>query len=144
MYKLREAVIEDFAALALIHNDPENSHLTDKQEKIDQDFIEQVLQSGAGRIYIVEKSGNIVGFILFHIKLDQGTIYIDHFSIHQAYERKGINEHLFQKVKRLAERQGIKQMKATLTTANPIVQTFFEEKGWQSDGAETNKKLIIK
>jgi|SRR5690625_222778 len=144
MYKLKEAAIEDFAALASIHNDPENSHLTDKQDKFDQAFFEQVLQSKTGRIYVVEKSGKIVGFILFHIKLDQGAIYIDHFSIHQAYEKKGIDEHLFQKVKRLAQRQGMKQMKAILTTANPIVQTFFEEKGWQSDGAEANKKLIIR
>lgn len=144
MYKLRQAVSEDFAALASIHDDPANTHLANKQEKLDKEFIEQVLQSETGRIYVVEKSGRIVGFIVFDIKLNLGMLDIDLFSIHQTYEKKGIDEHLFQKVKRLAERQGIKQMKATLTTANPIVQTFFEEKGWQSDGTETGKKLIIR
>jgi|SRR5690625_4191 len=144
MYKLREAATKDFTEIAMIHDDPANSHLTDMQEKLDQEFFEQLLQSKEGRVYVVEKSGEIAGFILFHISLEQSAIYIDHFSIHQAYEKKGIDEHLFQKVKRLAKRQGMKQMKATLTTVNPIVQTFFEEKGWQLDGAETNKKLIIK
>src|SRR5699024_495851 len=140
VYKLREAVIEDFTDLALINDDPANSHLTDEQEKFSQAFCKQVLKSKTGRIYVVEKSGKIVGFILFHIKIDQGTIDIDRFSIHQANERKGIDEHMSQKVKRLAKRQRIKQMKATLTTSNPIVQTFFEENGWHPDVAESDRK----
>src|SRR5699024_12367089 len=93
VYKLREAVIEDFTDLALINDDPANSQLTDEQEKFSQAFCKQVLKSKTGRIYVVEKSGKIVRFILFNIKIDQGTIDIDRFTIHLAYEIKELDAH---------------------------------------------------
>lgn len=136
MYKIREARIDDFTVVAMIHNDSMNSYLSNEQEILDQAFFEKIVESETAKIYVVEKSGEIVGFILFYVKMEASTIYIERFSIRKEDQKKGIDAHLYHKVKRLAERQEIKQMKAEITSANPIVLTFFNEKGWQLEGTD--------
>lgn len=136
MYKIREARIKDFTVVAMIHDDPINSYLSNELEILDQSFFERIVESETAKIYLVEKSGEIVGFILFYVNMETSTILLKRFSIREEDQKKGIDEHLYHKVKKLAEQQEIKQMMAEITTTNPIVLTFFIEKNWQPVGTD--------
>lgn len=130
MYRLREAGIEDFPKVAGIHDDPAGSHLHYRQEKLDQVYYEEVIGGKLSKIYLVEKSREPAGFILFRINPEGLSIFIEQLSIQEDYVKKGIDEHLHDKVKRFAERQHMKQLTAIITTVHPVVRTFFDEKDW--------------
>ncbi|WP_029269616.1 GNAT family N-acetyltransferase [Virgibacillus alimentarius] len=131
MYKIREARLEDFSEIARIHDNPVNDHLSNRQVNLDKALFVQIIEDEIGKIYLVEKSGSVVGFVLFYINLSKRTLYIDRFSICKDYQKKGIDEHLYQKVKQFADRKKLEKMETQITTANPIVLTFFDEKGWK-------------
>ncbi|WP_099156533.1 GNAT family N-acetyltransferase [Virgibacillus ndiopensis] len=139
MFKLREARYEDFSEISRINNTNENVHLSVKQDQIDKAFFTKIIEEDHRRIYLVEKTGRIIAFLLFRIDSISSIIYIDELSIDASYEKKGLDEHLYQKVERIAEKKGIKQLMARITTENADVHNFFARKGWVQD---SNKYLL--
>ena len=129
MYKIREAGREDFPKIAAIHNTPDHLHLQ-IENPIDKQYFDMVISANDIKMYVVEKSGIVAAFILFRFDNDQ-VISIEKFSIDKSYRKKGLDEHLYHKVERLALRKGMKRMVIRKKIDNPDVYDFFERKGWQ-------------
>lgn len=136
MYKLREVNKRDYEAISLLNNNSENLHLNETESTIDKDFFDQMLLHESIRWYAVENSGQLLAFVLFRLETATKTIYIEKLTVDLAFKKKGLDEHLYSKVERLAERSGFITMKTEISTANLEVYDFFERKGWmQADNS---------
>jgi L-amino acid N-acyltransferase YncA len=131
MYRIREGTGTDFSEVAVVYHDPAHSHLSAAPGKLLLSDYEKYTVSEQRKVYLVEKSGEMAGFILFYENREEGAVFISAFSIHENYVKKGIDEHLYHKMNRFAARRNMKQLQAEITTEDPIVRTFFREKGWQ-------------
>lgn len=143
MYKIRIASIDDSSMLADIHNDPSNIHIL-LDSTIDKDYFEEVVKENDREIYVVEKSGVIVAFILIHLNKKEQTIFIDRFSIDKYYKKKGLDEHLYQKVERLAKQKSVKQIVTSINVIDSYVYDFFERKGWNQADRKDQYYLTLK
>ncbi|WP_188456083.1 GNAT family N-acetyltransferase [Virgibacillus oceani] len=133
MYKLREAGYEDFSEVSRINNTKKNSHLTDTYFQLDKTSFTAIMEAENRKLYLVEKNGSIAAFLLFRIDHGSRTIFIEELSIDADFEKKGLDEHLYQKVERFAGKKGISQLFAAITTKNTGVHQFFEQKGWKRE-----------
>ncbi|SDR04807.1 GNAT family N-acetyltransferase [Virgibacillus salinus] len=130
MYKLREVKYEDYEAINLLTNNKENTHLHDDVSYMEQAFFDRMLVDESIRWYAVEKDAHIRAFVLFQLDVSTKEIHIDRFTIDAAYKNKGLNEHLYSKVERLAERKSFTKMRTEISTTELDVYDFFESKGW--------------
>ncbi|MGP4107556.1 GNAT family N-acetyltransferase [Virgibacillus sp. L01] len=130
MYKLREVKYEDYEAIRLLTNNKENIHLHENISYMDKDFFDRMLLNESIRWYAVEKDAEIRAFVLFQLDVPNSIIHIDRFTIEAAYKNKGLDEHLYSKVERLAERKSFSKMQTEISTTEVDVYDFFESKGW--------------
>ncbi len=130
MYKLREVKYEDYEAIKLLTNNKENIHLHENIPYMDKDFFDRMLLNESIRWYAVEKDGHIRAFVLFQLDVPSKIIHINRFTIDAAYKNKGLDEHLYSKVERLAERKSFSKMQTEISTSEVDVYDFFENKGW--------------
>lgn len=142
MYKIREARTEDFSMIAVIHDDPAHIHLQ-KEAPIDEQTFKSIIDTAHMKMYVVEKSGVIAAFLLFQIDQQEQTLSIDNFSIDHAYRKKGLDEHLYLKVERLAIRTGLKRLVANINVDDPDVYDFFERKGWKQTEQENQYDIEL-
>ncbi|GGB44409.1 hypothetical protein GCM10011409_22470 [Lentibacillus populi] len=131
MYKIREARLGDFAELAKLNDTCENIHLAAEPGKLEKEFFVDCLKQDNVRLLVVEKSGVIVAFILFRMDQTAGEFHIDKLSIKSGYAGKGLDEHLYQKLERLAVKKDAVQITATISTTNLAVHDFFKRNGWK-------------
>lgn len=143
MYKIREARSEDFPRIAAIHDDPGHIHLK-MEASIEEQYFKSAVAADDIKMYVVEKSGLIAAFISFYIYHQKQTIFIDRLSIDNAYRKKGLDEHLYHKVERLAERIGMKRMLTDIKVDDPDVYEFFERKGWKRSVQKERYEIELK
>lgn len=141
MYKLREVKNDDYESITLLTNNKENIHLHKNVSYMDKDFFGRMLLNEFTRWYAVEKDGEIRAFVLFQLDVPNKIIHIDRFTIDAAYKNKGLDEHLYSKVERLAERKSFSKMKTEISTSEVDVYDFFESKGWVN--AEDGSYVLI-
>ncbi|WP_106494979.1 GNAT family N-acetyltransferase [Lentibacillus sp. Marseille-P4043] len=130
MYKLREARMEDFPMISELSDNNENIHLAADEGEMGKDLFETILVQDDTRFYLVEKSGVIAAFLVFRIDLTANEFQIQKLSIVSSYENKGLDEHLYQKMEKLAKQKDVERLITTITTKNPNVHQFFSRKGW--------------
>lgn len=129
MYKIREVKETDYDAINMLGHE-DNVHLQKFRSPIDDTVFQKILTDKSNRVYIVEKHSQMLAFIAFQLDYETSTVHINKLTIDSAYVKKGLDEHLYSKVERLAERGGFAQMKAEITTSSRTVQDFFERNGW--------------
>ncbi|PAV30600.1 hypothetical protein CIL05_05725 [Virgibacillus profundi] len=134
MFKIREATMEDYIKLQEITNDKSNIHIK-MESTLEKKELEEFIRSKNNRVYIVEDSGDPVAFIQFQLNEDN-IISIERFSIEKNYKKKGIDEHLYSKLDRFANGQGITQMVVYIDAEDHTVYDFFERKGWKQGQQE--------
>ncbi|MGY0693623.1 N-acetyltransferase family protein [Virgibacillus sp. FSP13] len=130
MYKLREARMEDFPMISQLNDNKENIHLAAEEGEMEKELFETILTQDDTRIYVVEKSGIIAAFMVFRMDLTANEFHIQKLSIASSYENKGLDEHLYHKMERLANRKDVERLITTITTENPNVHQFFSRNGW--------------
>ncbi len=130
MYKIREVSSKDYNRINAIHQEPAHMHLQNAAP-IDEQQFKSILSKDDIKMYVVEKSGSVAAFILFQINQFQQTIFIEKLSVEHTYRKKGLDEHLYHKVKQLADRTGMKHMLTNINVDDPDVYDFFERKGWK-------------
>ncbi|MBP1948503.1 GNAT family N-acetyltransferase [Virgibacillus litoralis] len=131
MYKLREVKYEDYESIKLLtYNKEENIHLHENISYMDKVFFDRMLVDETVRWYAVEKDAQIRAFVLFHLDVSTKEIHIDRFTIDGTYKNKGLDEHLYSKVERLAEKKSFTKIKTEISTTELDVYDFFESKGW--------------
>lgn len=143
MYKIREAKVDDYSMIATINDDPNNIHLAN-EPPIEKKCFEEVITAIDRGIYIVEKSGVMAAFVMFTLNEKEQSIYIEKLSIDKSFQKKGLDEHLYHKVERLADARKMEQMVISLKGDNPDVHDFFERKGWKRAEQENKYYLILK
>lgn len=141
MYKIREARSEDFSTIAAIHDDPDHIHLQ-MEAPMDEHAFHSIVCADDIKMYVVEKSGMIAAFISFRIQQQEQILFIQQFSIDHTYRKKGLDEHLYQKVERFAERAGMRHMVTYIRVDDHDVHDFFERKGWKRKVQEESKYEI--
>ncbi|MFB4168052.1 GNAT family N-acetyltransferase [Virgibacillus sp. JSM 102003] len=137
MYKLREVKYEDYEAIKLLTNNKENIHLHENVSYMDKDFFDRMLLNESIRWYAVEKDAQLHAFILFELDVPNKIIHINRFTIDAEYKDKGLDEHLYSKVERLAERKSFIKMQTEISTSEVDVYDFFESKGWVNASNES-------
>lgn len=131
MFKIREMNRSDIIAINVLAEEKKNVHLHQEEQPISDTTFENILAGNTERLYVIEKSGVIRAFILFQLNDELKQIRIKMLTIEASYNKKGLDEHLYSKVERLAEKKRYEQMLAEITTENETIQTFFDENGWQ-------------
>lgn len=130
MYKIREVKMEDFSELSELHDTRENIHLAANQENMAMDYFSNYLRRNDIRWYTVEKSGEMAAFILFQIDQAATEFHIAKLSIKANYAKKGLDEHLYQKMERLAKQKDVARITANISTENAAIHDFFARNGW--------------
>ncbi|WP_174615673.1 GNAT family N-acetyltransferase [Virgibacillus ihumii] len=130
MYKIREMKKTDINAINTLAEGEGNVHLHKKEQPVSEVTIENILAGNLERLYVIEESGAVRAFILFELDKESKQVHINKLTVEASYVKKGLDEHLYSKVERLADRGGYEQIMAEITTTSPVVHTFFEEKGW--------------
>ncbi|GAA0604570.1 hypothetical protein GCM10009001_22220 [Virgibacillus siamensis] len=144
MYKIRELKRTDIPAINALAENEGNIHLHQKEQPISDNTFDNIFAGNAERLYVIEESSAVRAFILFELNKESKQIYIHKLTVGTSYVKKGLDEHLYSKVERLAERNGYEQMLAEITTSSSIVHTFFEEKGWyRLNGSDTFYKAVL-
>ncbi|WP_077324320.1 GNAT family N-acetyltransferase [Virgibacillus siamensis] len=131
MYKIREIKQSDQNAINELVQNENNMHIHQVETPISEEDFTKILNGNTERLYVIEKDAAIRAFIQFQLDDDARKIEIKKLTVENSYIKKGLDEHLYSKVERLANRKGYENMHTELTTSNAVVCTFFDEKGWQ-------------
>lgn len=131
MYKIRQAKATDYAAINKLNDVKVNMRLHEHDGTIEEDFYHDSLQNADSKWFLVEKSGEIKGFIFF--TRHNEVLEIKKFTIHHNDRKKGLNEHLYQKLDQFATRNGVLLMKVFVSESHLDVIDFFERKGWEKE-----------
>ncbi|MGE5415778.1 MAG: N-acetyltransferase family protein [Acidobacteriota bacterium] len=142
---IRKAVAEDmpqikwvFQEFARFHEMRDSSFThVDECADIWGNFVEGHLSSDDALVVVAEVDGQIAGYCVAMIQTKppvyRDTIhgYVDNLGVLEEYQRKGIGESLYKRVKEWFDKRGIRRIELFAATANERSTAFWRKMGFQ-------------
>ncbi|WP_077624092.1 GNAT family N-acetyltransferase [Sediminibacillus massiliensis] len=143
MFKIREGKMEDFKQILPIYReqhqlrvDEQPDYYKETDTPITEEYLTHVLEDDHTRMYVVENAGSLVAFTVFHYFSNQETVstkeyvtvMVDEFYVTKENLRKGIDQHLFEKIKRFAAGKGAKEIKMEIPVSREETIEYYEER----------------
>ncbi|SDK29030.1 GNAT family N-acetyltransferase [Sediminibacillus albus] len=143
MFKIREGSLDDFQQLLTLYRElyqaralAEPDYFKETDHPIDIEFLEEVLTDDKKRLYVVEKAGEIIAFTIF-IGMNQmetarteqrRIIKIEEMYVRKDHIYKGIDQHLFEKIKKFALNRGAEEIILELPEKEQEIIDYYEER----------------
>ncbi|MDC3413231.1 GNAT family N-acetyltransferase [Aquibacillus sp. 3ASR75-11] len=121
MFRIRKGLLSDYEQVLEVYKDTymrhlENAphHFRSTEVPMIQSNFEEVIQSENKELFVVVQGDDIVGFVMIEGRktspwkgqVERNIILIDELCVRSAYSAKGIDHHLFHKVKNHAKKIG--------------------------------------
>jgi ribosomal protein S18 acetylase RimI-like enzyme len=100
--------------------------------------ISNIVQDEYDHVLVAELSGAIVGFVHFHVRIDEppmvarSYIFVSSLVVQGTYRRQGLGQALMEQVHRWAEERGIGEVQLGVYEFNTEAIEFYEKMGYKT------------
>lgn len=156
MFKVREAKMDDYDQILPIYQELHNLHVKERPDyyiptavPIEKKDLEQILGNEQKKMFVVEKSGQVIAFSVIRKVYYQQTktekdypfVFIEDFCVRDEDRGKGIGGNLFEKVKRFGKQVGAKGVEIKVLEFNQRALRFSEKMGMRGNSRNIGFKL---
>ncbi|MCP3029523.1 GNAT family N-acetyltransferase [Halobacillus sp. A5] len=120
-------------------------------EKFDEDSfyrridnLKNYLTEKKAKVFSINYEGDLAGFIWFFERKDSynTVIHINHFVVHEKFQRLGIGGSLLEKVETYANINDIKEIELYVTYDNEAAVNFYNKKSFEIERVIMKKRLM--
>ena len=145
-YKIRIAVPSDEKRIEELYLEMLRAvyHTEDVEEYGNID-LERFWNGNEDRIYVAEENDKVVAFLSVEVHHEQKDyIYLDDFSVAEAYRNEGIGSELIRKAEAYARETGIPAVLLHVEKTNRSAMHFYERSGYSIYRDDGNRYLLKK
>ena len=145
MYRIRKAVPADEKRIRELFIEMLRTiYGTDDVKGYDDGALDRFWNGNEGRVYVAEDD-DVVAFLSVEVHHDMGGyIYLDDFSVTEAYRSKGIGSALIRAAESYAKEIGMPVIILHVEKTNKSAMRFYERKGYSVIRNDGNRDLLKK
>lgn len=137
MYRIREATAGDYNAFVPLYRESRKGRKENEaSSELDPEMYKKIIADPAVKLYFVEKEKELHAFTLFYPKkpifflrsAGKGVLYIEELYVKSSEERKGIDQHLFQKIEKYGSQMGIDTVEIALPVTQEKKIAYYKER----------------